>query len=79
MGEEERAEVWRAEFPSDAENEGSLTPGAVAATDMGRSLWVSWGRWECGEDDEGEMALWESRGWSKDRPSEPAKDRECRR
>lgn len=35
---------------------------------------MTWRRWECEEDDEGEIAL-----WSKDRPSEPATDRECRR
>lgn len=65
------------EFPSEAENEGSLTPDAVAATETGRSLWVK--KWDCEEDDEGEIALCESRGWSKDRPSEPATDRERRR
>lgn len=37
-GEEGRGEVCRAEFPSDAENQVSLTPDAVAATEMGRSL-----------------------------------------
>lgn len=79
VGEEGKAEVWRAEFPSDAENQGFPTPDAVAATEMGWSLWVAWRRWECREDIEGEMLLWESRGWSKDRPSEPATDRECRR
>lgn len=35
--------------------------------------------WECEEDDEGEIVLWESRGSSNDRPSEPVTDRECRR
>lgn len=57
VGEEGRVEVWRAEFPSDAENQGSLTPDVVAATETGRSLWVAWRRGECGEDDEGEIAL----------------------
>lgn len=79
VGEEGRAEVCRAEFPSDAENQGSLAPDAVAATETGGSLWVTRRTWECEEDDEGEMALWESSGWSKDRPSEAATDRERRR
>lgn len=72
-------EEGRVESPSDAENQGSLTPDVVAATETGRSLWVAWRKWECGEDDEGEIALWESKGWSKDRPPEPATDRELSR
>ncbi len=37
-GEKGRAEVCRAEFPSDAENQGFLMTEAVAATETGRSL-----------------------------------------
>lgn len=70
---EEGARVWRADL------EGSLTWDTVSATEMGRSLRVAVRRWECGEDDEGEIVLWDSRGWSKDRLPEPVRDREWRR
>lgn len=79
VSEEGRAEGCRAEFPSDAENQGFLTPDAVAATETGKSLWVTWRRRECEEDDEEETVLCERSGWSKDRPSEPNTDKECRR
>ncbi len=40
---------------------------------------MTWRGWECERDGEGDIALWERREWSKDGPSGPTTDRECRR
>lgn len=69
-GEKGRGEVCGTEFTSDAENQESPTPDAVAETETGRSLWVTWGRWEWEEDKKGEIVLLDCRGRSRDRPSE---------
>lgn len=46
----------------DTENQDSMMADAVAATEIGRSLWVAWRTWECEEDDEGKIALRDDSG-----------------